>query len=312
MKPSIIETSLEHRLALLSEGNPWAVLPDRLPMLAHGLAWARDKEPMALAPQRTLDFEARADRLRPRAVPGSVLEARRIGALSGSYQTTGQGSVAVIPISGIILQHTDLFGTSTDGAGRAFDAALADPAVQTVLLWIDSPGGGVAGVEELSRKIFAGRQQKRVVAAIDSLAASAALWIGASANEIVITPSGQAGSIGVFTVHVDTSKALEMAGIRVSLVSSSPGKVGGNEFQPLDNAAAADLQAKVTAYGDMFTAAVARGRGVAPATVARTYGQGRMLLAGDAKAVGLVDRVDTFQNVLAGLVSESKPTARMR
>ncbi len=51
----------------------------------------------------------------------------------------------------------------------------------------------------------------------------------------------------------------------------------------------------------MFTASVARGRGVTESVVNRTFGQGRMLLAVPAKAVGMVDSISTFAQVLRRL-----------
>jgi hypothetical protein len=50
----------------------------------------------------------------------------------------------------------------------------------------------------------------------------------------------------------------------------------------------------------MFVKAVARGRGVTENRV-RTVFQAKMRLAAEAKAMGMVDRIDTFSNVLARL-----------
>jgi len=56
---------------------------------------------------------------------------------------------------------------------------------------------------------MAGRAQKKIVAVANGMAASAAYWLACCATELVVTPSGQVGSIGVFAAHEDMSKALE-------------------------------------------------------------------------------------------------------
>jgi ClpP class serine protease len=50
---------------------------------------------------------------------------------------------------------------------------------------------------------------------------------------------------------------------------------------------------------EQFVKDVARNRATTAAEVRRGYGEGRMLLAADAKAAGMVDRVDTLENVIA-------------
>jgi ClpP class serine protease len=62
------------------------------------------------------------------------------------------------------------------------------------------------------------------------MAASAAYWIATAADEVVVTPSGQVGSIGVFATHEDISKALDMEGIKVSLISAGKYKTEGTPF----------------------------------------------------------------------------------
>ncbi len=100
-------------------------------------------------------------------------------------------------------------------------SSMADPAVSTVLIDVDSPGGTIYGVEELSTKIFKARKVrgKRIIASCNSLCAAAAFWIASSADEICITPSGELGSIGVFKVHEDVSGAMAAAGIKPTIIS---------------------------------------------------------------------------------------------
>jgi ClpP class serine protease len=98
-------------------------------------------------------------------------------------------------------------GTSTEAFGRAFDEAMKNPDVGAIVIDCDSPGGSVSGVPELAAKIFKARGQgKRSSRVANSSMNSAAYWICSAADEIIAAPSADVGSIGVFTMHTDTSE----------------------------------------------------------------------------------------------------------
>ena len=239
----------------------------------------------------------------------------RIGDGGGSQEATRAkgGAVAVIPIRGVIAHRMSAMddssgGTSAEGVGKMLRSAMADASVGTILLDIDSPGGTVTGVSELAAELFAMRGQgKKIVAQVNGMAASAAYWLAAQADEIVSLPSGVAGSIGVFMAHKEMSKALEQEGINVTLISAGKFKVEGNPFQPLTEEAKAVMQAEVDAAYGQFVKDVARGRGVSVADVRNGYGEGRALTAKDAKAAGLIDRIATMDETIGRLVGRKAP-----
>ena len=72
------------------------------------------------------------------------------------------------------------------------------------------------------------------MAVANSLAASAAYWIGCFASEFYITPGDEVGSIGVWQAHFEYSKALQEEGVKTTLVSAGKFKVEGNLYVPLD------------------------------------------------------------------------------
>ena len=225
------------------------------------------------------------------------------------------GDVAVISVGGVITQRPDLFasgGTSCAEIGRSIDAALADPDITKILLHIDSPGGSVFGLEELSNKIASARQVKPVTAIADSMAASAAYWLGSQASEFVVTTGGMVGSIGVYMMRVDTSRADEKEGIKTTFIHAGKYKVEGHPELPMTDEEFAQTQSQVDSYYRVFVDHVARGRGVTPARVERDFGQGRMFLASDAVRAGMADRVATAADVVRGLMGGSAPTRGRR
>lgn len=216
------------------------------------------------------------------------------------------GAVAVIQIHGTITQRPTIFGqffgdSSTQGLAKEIRAAADDPNVKSIILDVDSPGGSVYGVMELSRVIFEARQKKHIVAVANSLMASAAYWIGTAAGEVVVTPGGEVGGIGVFTVHADFSQASENEGVKTTIISAGKYKVEGNRFEPLKEEARDAIQSDVNEFYSMFVADVARNRGISTSTVRNGYGQGRVLNARAALKEGVVDKIATLDETLTRL-----------
>lgn len=214
------------------------------------------------------------------------------------------GAVAVIPVSGVITQKADFYswwygGTSVERLTASFRQYLNDPAVSTIVFDVDSPGGEVYGVPEFFEEAFAARGKKTLVAVANPFMASAAYWIACACEEIYLIPSGQAGSVGVYTMHEDISRMLDAAGIDITFIQYGEHKTEGNAYEPLSDGAHAEFQNSVNYYGQLFDAAVAKGRDVSTSDVRANFGQGRVLRAPDAKKVGMVNKIATLDEVLA-------------
>ena len=192
-------------------------------------------------------------------------------------------------------------GTSTEGTLMRMRRALADPDVGALVFDFDTPGGAVSGVPELAQAMYDARGEKPIVAVVNTLAASAGYWLATQADEIVVSPSGEVGSIGVFAAHQDMSAFLEAEGRKVTLISAGKYKVEGNPFEPLSEEAQAFIQSRVDEYHGEFIDAVARGRGRPASEVRAGFGEGRTIGATTAVAMGMADRVDTIDNVIAQL-----------
>ena len=143
----------------------------------------------------------------------------------------------------------------------------------------------------------------------NSLAASAAYWIGCSASEFYVTPGGEVGSIGVWQAHFDYSKALEEEGVKPTLISAGKFKVEGNPYLPLDPEAQAFMQSRVDDYYNAFVQAVAVGRGVSVDDVRNGMGEGRVLGADAALAQRMVDGIASFDDVLARMQAKVRGNA---
>lgn len=238
-----------------------------------------------------------------------------IGA-SGKRNSAGAGSVAVIPMMGTISHRMSMMSEVSGGGGAStqqltanFRQALADTNCKAIVFDVDSPGGSVEGVIELASEIYNARKQKPIVAVCNSMAASAAYWLASAAGEVVCTPSGQCGSIGVFMLVQDVSEALKNEGVTINLIKAGKYKAEGHPTQPLTDEARAFLQSQVDSMYSTFVKTVAQQRGASQTAVRDGYGQGRTLYAADAVKAGLADRVATLDDVLAkfGIKTSANP-----
>ncbi len=217
-----------------------------------------------------------------------------------------KGRVAVLPIYGLIEQRLSELGylcggTSTELIGEALDRLVASRDVEVIICDYATPGGISYGIEELSAQIFEARAHKRIIGIANSMAASAGYWLYSAASECYATPGGDIGSIGVYSLHIDLSKALEKDGVEVELIRAGQFKAENNPYQPLTDDAREHLQEQVDDTYTAFVRDVARNRGVSIAKVREGFGQGRVVSAPKAVAAGMADRVLTLPKLLGRL-----------
>lgn len=214
------------------------------------------------------------------------------------------GSIGILPIQGVIGERMNMLddisgGTSTELISKQFRSMLNDNTCKAIIFDINSPGGVARSVEELAQEIYDARGIKPMVAQINTCAASAAYWLATQADEIVVTPSGQAGSIGVYTIHEDISAMLEKEGIKETLIYSGEFKVMGNEFEPLSADAKTIVQQRVDELAASFVGGVARGRNVSLTAVNDGFGRGLMFGADELLARGMADKIGSMSDTLA-------------
>lgn len=224
------------------------------------------------------------------------------------------GGVGIVSVVGSLVNRGAWIGTNSgltsyEGIMAQLTEADEDPAIHTVLIDGDSPGGEATGMFAVAAKVRDMATRKPVIAVVNDMAASAMYGIISGATEIVVSPTSIVGSIGVVLTHLDRSGEMEKRGVAATLIYAGRHKVDGNPFGPLSEGVKADLQAEVAKFYDQFVSLVAQGRGAklteadARATEARTF------LGQEAIDRGLADRMASFDAVLASLQSQKPPRA---
>jgi ClpP class serine protease len=216
--------------------------------------------------------------------------------LMNATSVTVRDRFAIIPIVGPIFRRANLF---TDMSGAVSTSALArdlriadeEPEADQIILKIDSPGGQATGIAEAAELIK--RARKRVIAYVDGMGASAAYWLAAAADEIVVNKTAEVGSIGtVFSARINNSNNT------VTIVSrQSPKK----RLEPGTEEGNKQLQERADNLASVFIEDVAEFRGVTVEKVLSDFGQGGLLLGQAAVDAGMADRVGTFEEIIEGV-----------
>ncbi|WP_018634399.1 S49 family peptidase [Neomegalonema perideroedes] len=202
--------------------------------------------------------------------------------------------VAILPIRGILTKRSwfaEWMGWATyEGIESAMRALAVHDEVKTIALDLDSPGGAAYGCAAAARAIAEVAKIKPVLAFVDPLAASAAYWLASQAREIVLSPGGAVGSIGV---AVSLAKAVQpdMGGDQwFEFVSShAPNK----RPDPQTEEGRAEIRRELDEIEADFLGAVASGRRVTTAAAQERFGAGGVLYDAAAVSAGLADRIAT-------------------
>jgi len=193
-----------------------------------------------------------------------------------------------------------VFGAAS--ASQALRAAAADPAIDAILLRIDSPGGSSVAAEVIWAAVQHARSRKPVVASFSDLAASGGYYVAAGASAIVSQPGTLTGSIGVFAVRPVDRGLQDKLGVRFQALERGRHADLLVPYRAVDDESSGKLQDLVVAVYDLFLERVAVGRGMHPSDV-DAIAQGRVWTGEQAHRHGLVDALGGF-NVAIGKALE--------
>jgi len=243
--------------------------------------------------------------------------------LNGTARVWMRGNVAVIPVIGPIVPRASMF-TEISGASSVqsitadFLKAIQSDEVKSIIMYIDSPGGQVTGVQELAALIYENRGVKPIKGYIYGQGASAAYNIVSATSEIISADTAIVGSIGVLSAVKDTREQDKKNGVKtIEFVSSvSPNKTINFE----DDKSLQKVQRMVDTLGKVMVENIARFRGITSETVLQQYGQGDVFVGQVALDRGLVDRIGSLESLIKemdtsngaaytgmGIVSSTKP-----
>ena len=213
---------------------------------------------------------------------------------------------AIIKISGMMMKNPDWImkwiydAMSMTETGKYIEHAANNPKIDVIILYIDSSGGTVDGIEYFGEIIFQARQKKPIIAFTDGIMASAAMWAGRAAHEIYINgETAVTGSIGVATYHIDASKFYKDWGIKITDIYAGKYKRISTATKPLSKEGKDYIQSQVDTYYKIFVDTVARNRGVPTEKVLNNMADGKIFIGSEAVKNGLIDGVLSIKDIIA-------------
>lgn len=212
--------------------------------------------------------------------------------------------VATIDVRGLLVPETSSDYRSWGVTGYAnladyIQQANTDYTVTSIVLDIDSGGGYVAGLDDITETIY--QSAKPIETFVSGDMGSAAYWLGVSASKITASKKSRIGSIGVYGDHAEESKALEDAGVNIKRFRSGKWKGAFNWFTPLSAEEETRLQDGIDESANIFFNYVAAQRNIDTKKVASW--EGDFFTATKAKELGLID-------VIADSIAASSSTAQ--
>ena len=175
-----------------------------------------------------------------------------------------------------------------------------------ILVYINTPGGSVYESDEvyLALKKFQEKTKRPVYAYFASLAASGGYYIGCSAKKIFANRNTLTGSIGVISGRfVDLSVLMKRYGIKAETIHTGKNKTMGSVSEPATKEQKAIMQSISNECYEQFTSLVAENRNIPIANI-KKLADGRIYTAKQAKELGLVDEILTFDECVESISKE--------
>ena len=233
---------------------------------------------------------------------------------------TVENGVAFIDIQGTLTYKPTIFSMLCGGCSyvQLQDAAkeiAEDVSISHVVLNVSSGGGQAYGAFTAAKYMHDTLKgsNKKIITYVDGMMASAAYALGCIADEVIVNPDAQVGSIGVVIALHDEHIKEQMEGEKTIYITAGDSKVPFAEDGSFKKEFLDDLQKDVDYTYGKFTAHVAAMRNISEESVIAT--QAKVYKSPDAIKLGLADKEMTtfeFEEYLSGLVNgeielEQKP-----
>ena len=233
---------------------------------------------------------------------------------------TVENGVAFIDIQGTLTYKPTMFSMLCGGCSyvQLQDAAkeiAEDVSISHVVLNVGSGGGSAYSCFQTAKYMSDTLKgaNKKIITYVDGMMASAAYALGCIADEVIVNPDAQVGSIGVVIALHDEHIKEQMEGEKTIYITAGESKVPFAEDGSFKKEFLDDLQKDVDYTYGKFTAHVAAMRNISEESVIAT--QAKVYKSPDAIKLGLADKEMTtfeFEDYLSSLVNgevelEQKP-----
>lgn len=207
--------------------------------------------------------------------------------------------ILVISLSGVVTKYDkpceDSMGTLA--IARAFDRAYSDDSIIGIIFKVDSPGGEARACSHVYQAIE--RRNKPVVSFIEDMAGSAGYYMIAPSDLIIANyKMARVGCIGSMMTMLDQRKYLKKLGVTEEDLYAEVSTEKNSEYREYLDGNKEPLIKMLGVYAEDFISNVEKGRGDKLLKPRSEWGTGKTYFADEALSIGLIDAIDTFENVV--------------
>lgn len=223
----------------------------------------------------------------------------------------GDAGIAVLSVDGTIQdtgEASSLFGSSGYNHA-AFMKQLkqieADKSVKGILMYVNSPGGGVMESAQIRDKLLEIKKKRKlpVYVSMGSMAASGGYYISTAADKIFASKETLTGSLGVIMQGYDYSGLMKKVGISDNTIKSGAHKDIMSSSRPMTKEEKKIMQQMINDSYDEFVNVIATGRHMSKEKV-RKIADGRVYDGRQAKKIGLIDQFGYKEDAIRALKKE--------
>lgn len=226
---------------------------------------------------------------------------------------SSQPYIGTIYVEGTIAQgQTNSFGVPIGYQHQwtldQIDTLIGDKSNRGLIVFVNSPGGGVYESDELYFKLkeYKEKTNRPVYSVMGSMAASGGYYISAPADKIIANRNTWTGSIGVTigTIY-DISGLLNKYGVKWKTITSGKNKAMGSMVEPMTPEQQEIFQSMIDEAYEQFIGIVSKERKINLDEM-RKIADGRIYTAKQALNLHLVDQIGTMDDAVKDMKQEYK------
>jgi signal peptide peptidase SppA len=215
--------------------------------------------------------------------------------------------IAVIRIAGALSRSARWWGPSYQTLISDLDFLEGRESCRGVILLVDCVGGMVMGCQEACDRIDQFAKSKPIETFAEGYLCSAAYRLACHTKKISATKSAQIGSIGTMLSLIDTSKYYTELGVERVVIATGAYKALGLDGAVVTQEQRQFLQDHVASLHAGFVESL-KVRGLTTEQQS-AVSDGRFWEAAEAKSLGLIDEIGSYQSVVSAVLTTPLPAA---
>ncbi|WP_343799809.1 signal peptide peptidase SppA [Bacillus carboniphilus] len=221
--------------------------------------------------------------------------------------------IVVLKLEGVI-QDTGSAGGILQAEGynhkkfmKQLEQVKNDNTVKGIILYVNSPGGGVMESAQIHDKIIEIQEEtgKKIYVSMGATAASGGYYVSAPADKIFASPDTLTGSLGVIMQAWNFEGLADKYGVDLVTIKSGPFKDIMSPVREVTEEERDILESMVDNSYNQFVKVIAEGRNLSQSRV-RELADGRIYDGWQAKDVQLIDEFGYLEDTIDHLKNDLK------